>query len=358
MQVEIQLRKLLQRYGLDKHGVTQAMADDVGVHRHTIGKLYRGQVTNPSLKVLGSVCGWLHRHGVPADMLPQALFGLRPAMLREAILQPGEITLFVGDRPGTPPEKALRWISQRDALVMAKVVQFLSNPQDVGEQLHAIRIKYVHFGFGWDRGVTKPEELEKAVRQAKGIFDRMQKNGPQSSCVLIGSQRVNHLVEFVIADTFRGCRAFHAPRSGAQGAPIYLKYREDDRALPSCFGGHKYPPGCKCKDGPGIYYIDKDEKWVSCPWKGKESDAGVVIVVREPSTTSLMLALFGFSGRGTEAVGEQLLRQPDSFWPLVQVKGKDAGIFICRVDDRTQSRAGAITVTPLHEDVLGKRLRA
>ena len=303
------------------------------------------------------VCGWLHQHGVPADILPQALFGIRPAELREAILQPGETTLYVGDRPGTPPETAWRWISQRDALVMAKVVQFLSNPHDVREQLHAIRIKYVHFGFGWDRRATKPDELEKAVRKAKNIFEGMQKKGPQSSCVLIGSQRVNHLVEFVIADTFRSCRAFHAPRTSAEGAPIYLRYRENDRVLPSCFGGHKYPPGCKCKDGPGIYYIDKDEKWVSCPWKEKASDAGVVIVVREPGTTSLMLALFGFSGRGTEAVGEQLLRRPDCFWPLVRLKGKDAGVYVCRVDDRPQARAGAVTVTQIHEEVLRKRLR-
>ena len=51
MPVEIRLKKILQQYGLDKKGIIQTIAEEVGVHRHSIGKLYRNEYSHPSLDV-------------------------------------------------------------------------------------------------------------------------------------------------------------------------------------------------------------------------------------------------------------------------------------------------------------------
>ena len=97
MEIEIRLKQVLKEHKLDKHGVTKKIASDCGVHRHTIGKLYRNQLSHPSLEVLGKVCKWLMAHDVPGDELPQALFGARPSELWQAITAPGSVTIYLGE---------------------------------------------------------------------------------------------------------------------------------------------------------------------------------------------------------------------------------------------------------------------
>jgi hypothetical protein len=42
------------------------------------------------------------------------------------------------------------------------------------------------------------------------------------------------------------------------------------------------------------------------------------------------MAVFGFGGRGTEALGELLLRSPDRFWPpCCDKNGRQVGIYVC-----------------------------
>src|SRR5262245_27388901 len=96
MQVEIRLKQILNEYVPERRVSAQQIADDLRVHRHTIGKLYRNQMTNPSLKVLGQLCNWLQENGVPGDILPQALFGTRPAKLWQAVAEPGIVRFYLG----------------------------------------------------------------------------------------------------------------------------------------------------------------------------------------------------------------------------------------------------------------------
>jgi hypothetical protein len=50
------------------------------------------------------------------------------------------------------------------------------------------------------------------------------------------------------------------------------------------------------------------------------------------------LALFGFSGRSTEALTEDLIdRHPDRYWPPpVDAHGKKVGVYVCRFTYRTE----------------------
>jgi len=261
MLIEMRLKKILRDHGLDRRRITQDIAHGCNVHRHTIGKLYRNQLSNPSLKVLGDLCDWLQSNGVPAAELPHALFGLRPSKLWEAVAGPGKVTLYLGEYQQTVGEmQPMLWISRRDATVAGEIIQKLSRPA-----------------------------------------------GPD------------------------GTRRFPTVRT--EYVPFHLCSREKDRAVPSCFGGAENPPGCKGPFEPGILYLDARGSWVRCPWKPGEEDAGILILTRDPGTESLEMALFGFSGKGTEALGWHLAHGSDEFWPpYVDFKGRQVGVYVCRVN--------------------------
>jgi len=365
MQLEIRLKKILQETGLDKRKVAQRIAGDLKLHRHTIGKLYRGQAKNPSLDVLGKVCDWLERHGVPGSILPQALLGVRPSTLWQAVAAPGAVTLYVGEYRQMPPgPRPLRWIAQHDALAMAKIVQSLSSNVDTAERRVPVRIEYVPFRFDPEKSAVGNEHLEEDRKRAGEIFQDMRGSGRATSSIILGSQRANHLVELLVADTF-GCDAFSPPKNGKRPPPFYLAFRKEDRGVPSCFGGRATPPGCPSSYGPGIYYLAKNG-WSVCPWRQGTQDAGVILIARDKGTAALEMAVFGFSGPGTEALAEALLLRPDRFWRHpVQIDGKEVGVYVCRFDlandtsanQDGETRVKDVEVIPLDKDILEERIK-
>jgi hypothetical protein len=95
-------------------------------------------------------------------------------------------------------------------------------------------------------------------------------------------------------------------------------------------------------------------------------DVGLVITLRDPGTEAIVIAVFGFSGRATDTVGKQLLLSKDRFWSsLVNVKGKEVGIFICpfeldqnnRDDEDEELRIKKLDIISLDEKILKKYLR-
>ena len=257
MQLEIRLKKVLEQSGLDERGIAQHIARDLKLHRHTIGKLYRSQAANPSLDVLGQVCDWLERHGVPGDILPHALLGVRPSKLWAAVAAPGAVTLYVGEYRQMPAgPRPLRWIAQHDALAMAKIVQSLSNAAEIAKRRVPVGMEYVPFRFDPGKPVMSDAHLGEDAKRAGEIFGGMRAAGRATSSIILGSQRANHLVELLVADLF-GCDAFCPPKKPGGAVPFYLAFRKDDRWVPSCFGGQTAPSGSKRPTGPGVYYLEK-----------------------------------------------------------------------------------------------------
>jgi hypothetical protein len=244
------------------------------------------------------------------------------------------------------------------------VIQSLSSPRELEAQRVRIGIEYVPLRFRQDAMEPEPTDLVEEIDTAKRMFSDMRPPHRHRSTILLGSQRVNHLVELFVADTFR-CTPFHQLKRGRPKVPFYLVYREDDRAVPSCFGGPQHPPSCAKPSGPGIYF-DSPDGWIACPWIENEQDAGVIIVVRDLGTEALEMAVFGFSGQGTEAVGEELFKHPNRFWPPgIEVDGNQVGVYICRFSFTEQATAddGGDTiitdaeVIQLDEQVLRKYVR-
>jgi len=353
MKIEIRLKNVLKKHKLYHHGVMQQIARDLKVHRHTIRKLYHNQTANVSLDTLGRVCEWLQKKGVPADELPGALFGACPSELWQAIAMPGKVTVYLGEYQQTqPPAAAWRWISRRDAAVAADFVQELSTHSEIGAALPQVNIMYVPFRWDMQSSNVTKKPLAEDINNTKKIFNLMKTGSSSSTSILIGSQRVNYLVEYFVADLF-GCKPFCRP-GGRSRVPFYLFYRDGDRAVESCFGGLKNPLGGRSTPVPGIYYCDEEEKWVTCPWRKNKHDAGVVITLYDPGTKAVEVAAFGFSGRATDAVGEQLILDKGHFWPpSIKVKGKQIGIYICRFDfTGSQSIKGTEEVQVKKTDII------
>jgi len=179
--------------------------------------------------------------------------------------------------------------------------------------------------------------------------------------ILIGSQRVNYLLENLVADLFSGCLPF---RPGTLNRiPFYLKYRQNDSAAPSCFGGLE---GLPSFERPGIYYLKTEQDWGLCPWEPHKQDSGVVILLRDPGNESMEVALFGFSGWATVMIGQHLYTDAGKFWPLsARWRDKEAGVYICRIEfrpisgapDLDQLEAKKIEVIPIEKSILENRFQ-
>jgi len=346
MKVEFRLQALLSQYDLDHHGIIQDIATGVGVNRHTIAKLYNDRTPSVSFSLLGRLCNWLTQNGVPADELPGALFGSGRAPLWNAIArQGGDVTICLGEyQPMTEGEVIWRWISRRDSVVASLIVQRLSTGSEGGARQPRLNFQYIPFRYSPADPIVDPRLLEEDINRTRSVFEQTRQDVNPNTAILIGSQRVNYLLEFFVADLF-GCRPFALP-PGEPRVPFFSVYRQSDQNTPSCFGGRHNPFHRKDCDQPGLHYLNEKSHWVTCPWVREEQDAGIVITLKDHRRKSTALAIFGFSGRATEAVGEQLTLREDLFWPpAVKLKTKDIGVFICKLtytpsstDEESQGR--------------------
>lgn len=333
MQVEIRLKELLAQHGLDRHGVIGEIADAVGVNRHTIAKLYNNRAPSVNLTLLGRLCNWLTKNGVPSDELPGALLGSGRAALWNAIArQGGEVTIYLGEyQPLTKGEVIWRWISRRDSAVAAQIVQRLSTGTEAGPPPPRLRLQYLPFRYSPADPVVDPRLLEEDLQRTEKVFEQIQQDVRPGTAILVGSQRVNYLLEFFVADLF-GCRPFVTP-AGEPSVPFFSVYRQSDQNTPSCFGGRHNPFRRKDSSVPGLHYLNERGNWITCLSVREAEDVGIVISLKDHRRKMTALAVFGFSGRATEAVGEQLALREDLFWPpAVRHKTKDVGVFICKLD--------------------------
>lgn len=351
MKVEMRLKQVLGEYGLLHHGVVRDMAKATGYHRHSITKVLQNTISHPSLEMLGAISDYLIENNVPPDILPGALFGVRPQILWDAVAKLGRVTIFVGEYQ----QANGRWIAAADAQVENLLVEYLSKGHVATPQ---VSTEYIPLHYVEDSKKNK-QLFDADVHQAGKIFESMQTLVQRRSTILIGSQRTNYLLEYVMADLI-GCAPFQ-PNNAPP--PVYLKHRSKDHVVPSCFGGKRKPPGSKGATPPGVYYRGKSG-WVACPWEDKKKNAGVVVVIRDPGTEGTELALFGFTGRGTQVIGRALLKE--DFWqPMVAVerRGREIAMFVCEFtfqdeDDSTMTlETSSFSLTPLDREVLDKHLR-
>lgn len=367
MKIEIHLKRVLQEHNLNHRGITQKIAKDLGVHRHTIGKLYKNSVSTISLTQLGNLCDWLIENGVARDNLPSALIGSCPSTLWQAVARPGSVTIYLGEYQEVTKSDAMwRWISKNDGMVSTSFVECLSTPTTTGVSTPTVHTEYVPFMWNAQSIAPMHRPFKENRQTADQIFERMQSTINHTS-IIIGSQRVNLLLERFVADLFC-CEPFCFDKE-VQTVPFYLLHRNGDHAVESCFGGLKNPAGRRGNKLPGIYYRNKEGQWALCPWKQDEQGAGIVLIKWDPGTSKLEMAVFGYSGRCTAAIG-RLITQPEgipsTLWPpRIRVGGKRLGIYLLKfafgnsnaTGDGEELREANVDWVDLDENILKKHLR-
>jgi DNA-binding Xre family transcriptional regulator len=343
MEVKIRLKKLLAEHDLDKYGVIQRMAADMEVNRHTIAKLYNDRAPTVSLDLLGRLCTWLQSQKVPAGALPGDFFSTGRTALWEAIARQQEITLYLGEYHATkPPFAASRWISTRDSAVASTIIEQLSTGTETRSPWPGLKFAYIPFRYSPGDHNVDQRLLDEDIARTGAIFARLKANPkPGTTTIIIGSQRVNYLLEFFVADLF-GCRPFTAS-SGKPVVPFFSVYRETDQNTPSCFGGPYNPFRQIGRSVPALHYVNEKGKWATCPWIDQRQDAGIVISLNDHRSRSVTLAVFGFSGLATKAVGEPLVVKECLFWPSsVELPDREIGIYICKLSYKPSDHVDAL----------------
>jgi hypothetical protein len=365
MQIEIRLKKVLKEHGLDRHGVTQRIADDLEIDRHTVRKFYFNRNRNPSLKVLGRICDWLLEHRVPARSLPMALFGAQASALWPAAAAAGAVTIYLGEYQQAMAQAHMPWISRRDAAVEAALVRWLSTAGVCGDTQPALGTEYVPFRVDVSAEHIRKKELDKDHAKALQMYAKIRGELSRSCAILVGSQRVNLLVEAFFADLF-GCEPFVAESRDVR-VPVFLAYKSPLGAIESCFGGPKNPAGARKRFVKGTHYLNAAGEWVCVPSIDGKQDSGIIITSYEPDIKGLTLAVFGLSGRASEALGHYLIQNAAPFWPpYAEKRGRKVGVYVCKItyppktagDQGEPGNAKDVQVVPLDAAILTQYLKS
>ncbi len=349
MRIEFRLKQLLEAAGLLVHGIYARIAAEAGIDRKTVRDICENRRRTIKFETLERFCDWLRKQNL-GEGLPGALFGFRPSRLLAALAEPGLVTIYEAERRHKGTEPTVRsWMSRDDISVGATFVELLSGLDDPQDNRRRVGVKIAH---GYVPGDPAA---------AGGIFKRMRAPQAKGSAILIGSQLAHALTELFVADLFK-CQAF-APMPGK--VPFYLRFG-DKAPVPSSFGGTKAPSGYKGSGGPGIYYqawspTAKKHVWVGCPSTRGREDAGVVIVRRDSGKARTEMAVFGFSGQATAALGDIIRHKPDEFWDFSDNprRGLEVRVYICtfQMTEAPAGHGGAVHVRnekiiPLHSSLL------
>jgi hypothetical protein len=330
MIVELRLKQLLDQEKLNRHGIEQLIARSCKLHRHTVGKMYRNESKNPSLQNLSKICGWLIKNGVKPDILPGALFGFKPASLWKAIGETESVTICLGmykhiitQNKNIKPGPAHMTVALHDAAAYSKISRVLTSKEEMGNERPTVRTQHVPFHSHHNSQEVEGDWFEEDKRSTEQIYQEIMGKVPMNTVMLIGSQRANYMVEHFVADLF-GCQPF-SPNLKKPRVPLYLRHRTFDRLVPSCFGGRDNPAWVEKTNKCGIWFPDGNNRWQICEWEKDKQDSGAVITVR--SAGSMRIALFGFTGRSTLAICNELIRNPEKFWPLnaADLENEEAG---------------------------------
>lgn len=340
------LKDLLREYSCEK-GAAVDLKNYLNVTRQTASKIINNKKTLSNDEI-GKICDWLidrvtnNTHTTSAEtrrlrqLLPGGLF--RAAGALDRILHSSALWLYLGEqvRLQNSDNQVLdksRWISGADAQVATDLVHRIARDGNKLE-FHWENVPF-HIAPDSEELTQEQEFLEKdrvaAIERYQSIMtstDRRRSNQEDKKAVImIGSQRVNYLVEVVFAKLFRA-KPFHETKH--RSVPIYMQYRKGSPSRPSCFGGYAPPTGWQGEGATGIYYRNKNNQWEHI--SNAHSLEGIVMLIDDAINAQFILVLFGFSGHGTREIGRLFYEKPELFWPLDKNIGNvRAALFACEL---------------------------
>jgi hypothetical protein len=347
MEVVFRLRALLRQHSHDKRGVITEIEEACRINRHTAARLYRGECTTIPFTTLTRLTDWLiEKKDVPARDLPGALFGT--ADLWDRLPNLSVINLYLGEYHAEPSGHARpTWLSRNDVAVYSHLVRKFA----LSGSLRDLQIHYVPFEYVLSGNTNPRKELQtKWLAASEKSFKQLLGTGDQAVVnLMIGSQRVNLLVERFVAHLW-DLPAFI--RGSRESVPFRMIHDSPPGSHPSCFSE------TSGKHASGLLYRKEVGQWEYIPIT-EESDAGIVIIDERPDGKRIDVALFGYSGRATFAIGLEFLERPEVYRLMSMSRGgPSVAVFVCTVDFSRQpaddgGNIGVVKANQLPLDALG-----
>jgi transcriptional regulator with XRE-family HTH domain len=307
MNIRFTLKELVEAHRLDSYGIQRRIAREGGMNRQSVMRLMNNRTRNVSLPLLEKLCNVLIAEGVPADRLPQGLFGSSALWAQVAFAK--TVTVYVAERKNLP----VQTMSSDDVEVLTRISSKLSYDRAPA----VFFTSKVPLTVKQGKRSTAEEAADQA--EAKDIFERIKNSGEKAVHIIIGSQRSNPLAECFLADVYKAT-AFQESKTSS--VPFYIVVPKDDELLSrSCCGGRNIPSVGRSRSrnveaeqdeaGGGICYLDSSKQWRMAR---SGAQPAIVVVRQKPSHGQVEIALLGFSGQGTRLVGTAFFDNPDRFW--------------------------------------------
>jgi len=355
MKINFCLEKILEEHKDMGRGVIKRICARTSLERHQVAAILNNTAKYVSLQTLAGICKYLvERHRVDPALLPGLLFEIEPEEFSALLASRQHIEIILGMRtephadPGGHPPTAVvderprryglrrQWVMAADSYLHGVLLHELAGLRREGHQEKIPQFMEQQLVAAFDRQRTA-EELAKDTQQLYANFEQVPGD---KALVALGSVKSNILVEQIVA------RAFHAqPFASEDNAakpqkrhcPIFLRYRDDDPAPPSCHGGTQLARG-QASPQPGIYYETADGHWECCP-SDEHHDVAIVLYVYHLTLGRLEMVLGGFSGRATLCLASSFRHLTDKLWPPVYSRDdKLIGAFLVRFDFDGTSR--------------------
>ncbi len=340
MYVRFCLRRVLKTFKIRQTGAVSKIAREMKLDRPWLTQVRDGVQEKVPLDKLSKLCRWLIDQGVPAHVLPHALFDR--GEVRESIDQSGAVQFYLGQKCTLEPFRSSspldtgklftrKWLASDDVEAWSDITSDLS----LYRQVPPFRTICVPFHVA-ETGQPQREKQDRFEAGEK--FDELLRS-KDTSHILIGSPRANLLTEHFVAHVF-GQEAFVAPQR--RGVPFYFRYRPGPGPYPltSCMGGTESHPRCSGGEAPGVYYVDEKRSWDCAGWTSEDQDAAVILTVQHTESRPMKLkesnpitvALVGYSGRATRWAARAFLEDSEQFRPAEDQGTRRVGIYVCHFD--------------------------
>ena len=234
----IQLEKLLKQHFHGKlWGVNEQIRKRTGLSLAQIRGLRKNTAKSISIDTLQRICGYLisECHMPPAELLG-TLFGIEPCEFWRMFGSPTssffQVQLCQGVR-NDPAISEPRWVNAYDAYLSATFIRQLvaSDAQRQPDVEECLCRSYVE------------QHSPEIFAEAKSMHDRFRQGSGSRALVCIGSVKSLPLSECVLADVFR-IEPFvsrgKVRRPHGLPVPVFFRYRENDPAPLSAFGGPEF----------------------------------------------------------------------------------------------------------------------
>jgi hypothetical protein len=342
-------------------GTIKAIVEYTGLDRHQVAALLKNEVKYIPLKALSRLCDFLIEHGhATADQLPGALFSVEPENFWELLARRRRLEMCVGVRKDVSAENPdVSFVVASDSVLLGEILNGVTTLGGTAK----LRKSDGNMSMMTSDSLPHPEHLKQSlvwspgqadeqevIRRASMVYNEFSESKGDKALIGIGSTKSNPVVEIVLSKAFN-CDPFESQDNVSDASqralPFFMRYRDNDPHIPSCFAGLNLSENDKTLDA-GLYYENEQGVWNRFGSDNPKEEVAFVFYVHRESQGRLEMVLGGFSGRATRLLARALATRAEDFWPpIYEMQGIQVGGFMVKFTMPTSKKETDILRTDL-----------